>query len=215
MRTPFIPLSLPRLSWLVALGCACFAVPGNAFAQQPAVRATVAQSGNEVDAALQNSLNLSVRAIAGLQTDKVTPWARIDRDRLNAVLRAFGFYEGNVHIVVDRHSEFPREANGPTEAKRALDEARIQLSFVPVLGPLYRVRSVRIVEAGNGEARTPADGEAEMLERMRGERATAERLAQLEAEWLERQRNAGRAFAIVTNRKVSPDASSHRLDVTL
>jgi outer membrane protein assembly factor BamA len=189
--------------------------PGSVFAQQPAVRTTVAESGSEVDAALQNSLNLSVRAITGLQTDKVTPWARIDRDRLNAVLHAFGFYEGNVHIVVDRHSEFPREANGSTEAKRALDEARIQLSFVPVLGPLYRVRSVRIVEAGNGEARSPVDGEVEMLDRMRGERATAERLAQLEAEWLVRQRNAGRAFAIVTNRKVSPDASSHRLDVTL
>src|SRR6185312_9751755 len=117
------------LGWLLAFGCASLGLPGYILAQEVTIRATVAKSGSEADAALQNSLNLSVRATAGLQADQVVPWADIERKRLNAVLRAFGFYEGNVHIVVDRHSESPRDANASARADRSADNVRIQLSF--------------------------------------------------------------------------------------
>ena len=203
------------LAWLVAFGCASLAIPGRILAQEVTIRATVPKSGSEVDAALQSSLNLSVRAAAGLQADQVVPWADIERDRLEAVLRAFGFYEGNVHIVVDRHSEIPREANALAKAERSSDSAPIQLSFVPAPGPLYRIRSVRIVEARNGEARHPIDGEAEMLDRIRDKPASAEMLAQLETEWLQREQEAGRAFATVASRSIFPDASPRVVDVTL
>src|SRR5216117_3721286 len=106
------------LSWLVAFGCTSLALPGHILAQEVNIRATVAKSGSEVDAALQNSLNLEVRATAGLRADQVVPWAGVERERLNAILRAFGFYGGNVHIVVDRHSEFPREANASAGTER-------------------------------------------------------------------------------------------------
>src|SRR5882724_7052038 len=207
--------AFPVLCWLVAFGCASLALPGHVLAQQVTIRATVATSGSEADAALQNSLNLSVRATAGLQADQVAPWADIERERLNAVLRAFGFYEGNVHIIIDRHSEFPREANASTKADKPSDDAQIQLSFVPALGPLYRIRSVRIVEARNGETRHPIDGEAEMLARIKDKPASAEVLAQLETEWLQREQETGHAFATVARRSISPDASSRGVDVTL
>ena len=203
------------VGWLVAFGCASLGLPGHLLAQEVTIRATVARSGSEADAALQNSLNLAVRATAGLQADQVVPWADIERERLNAVLRAFGFYEGNVHIVVDRHSESPREANASAKDERSADNARIQLSFVPTLGPRYRIRSVRVLEARDGEARHPIDGEAEMLDRIRDKPASAEMLAQFETEWLRREQEAGRAFATVARRSTSPDASSRGVDVTL
>jgi len=54
-----------------------------------------------------------------------------------------------------------------------------------------------------------------MLDRIRDKPASAEMLTQLETEWLQREQEAGRAFATVASRSMSPDTSSRVVDVTL
>src|SRR5215510_14008728 len=93
MTTSIAPLShVPRFGRLLALCWACLIVAGPLRAQEVTIRADVAPTGSSVDAALQDSLNLPVRQAAGLQGDQVAAWARIDRDRLSAVLHALGFH---------------------------------------------------------------------------------------------------------------------------
>jgi surface antigen-like variable number repeat protein len=204
------------LAWLMALGCAGLALPSrDLLAQDLAVRISVARSTPAVDAALRDSLNLSVRAAEGLQSDQVVPWANIERGRLNAVLRGLGYYEGNVHIEVDRNSDSKPETNTSVALPRPASSGQFHLSFVPILGPLYHIGSVRIVETANAEAPSAVDGESELIDRARNEVASADVLAELEAVWLSRQRQAGHALATVTKREITPDPSSRDVNVAL
>lgn len=206
MTTSIAPFSrVSRFGWLRALCWVCLIVPAPLCAQEVTIRADVAPTGGSIDAALQDSLNLPVRQAAGLRGDQVAAWAQIDRDRLNAVLRAKGFYSASVHLTVDRAAAL----------KPNTDTDGLRLIFDPVTGPLYRIRSVRMVDARNGEPRALAPGEAELLDGLRGEPASADVLARFEATWLQRQREAGRAFAWVARRDILPDASSRTVEATL
>jgi translocation and assembly module TamA len=216
MTISLAPFSrLPGLGWLLVFCCASLAVPEQLPAQEVTIRAQVAATESDVDHALQDTLNLRVRAAAGLQGDQVAPWARIDRDRLGAVLRALGFYDANVHLAVDRRSASPPDANASQDRERLSGAGELKITFEPIPGPRYRIRSIRMLEAPNGADRPLADGEAEMFDRLRGKPASANVLARFEAEWLVRQRESGHVFASVAVRKVSPDRSSHNVDVTL
>jgi translocation and assembly module TamA len=179
------------------------------------IRADVAPTGSSVDAALQASLNLPVRQTAGLRGDQVAAWARIDRDRLSAILRALGFYDSSVHLAVDRAAAFEPNADASRDRERAADTVGLRLTFESTPGPLYRIRSVRMVDARNGEPRALAPGEAEMLDLLRDEPASADVLARFEAAWLQRQREAGHVFASVARRDISPDPSSRTVEATL
>ena len=199
--------------WLIALGCGALAVPERSYAQEVNIVAAVAKSGSEADAALQNGLNLPARA--GLPPDQVIPWVQADRDRLTTVLRAFGYFEGHIDAVVDGQPLLSEGALPPQDAPLPSARGQVHISFVPVLGPLYRVRSVRIVQARSSESPSLPDDEVGMGGRFLGERASAEVLAHIEAEWLWRQREAGHAFAAVAARNVALDSVSHSVAVIL
>jgi outer membrane translocation and assembly module TamA len=214
MTASIAPFSrVPRFGWALALCWTCLIVPAQLRAQEVTIRADVAPTGSSIDAALQDSLNLPVREAAGLQGDQVAAWAQIDRDRLSAVLRALGFYDASVHLTVDRAAAFEPDASRDRE--RSADTGGLRLIFDPIAGSRYRIRSVRMVDARNGEPRALAPGEAEMLDRLRDEPASADVLARFEAAWLQRQREAGHVFASVARRDVSPDPSSHTVEATL
>jgi translocation and assembly module TamA len=120
-----------------------------------------------------------------------------------------------VHVAVDRRAALPPDTDAARSSERSVDTGGLLITFEPMAGPRYRIRSVRLVDARTGEARALAADEAEMLDRLRDEPASANVLARFEAEWLERQREAGHVFAAVALRNVSPDRSSHTVDVAL
>ena len=211
MTTSIAPLSrLSRFGGLLALCWASLIVEVPLRAQEVTIRAEVAPTGSSVDAALQDGLNLPVRQAAGLQGDQVAAWARIDRDRLSAVLHALGFYDASVHLTVNRAA-----ADASRDRERPADTSGLRLIFDPVAGPLYRIRTVRLVDARNGEPRAHVPGVVAMLERLRDEPASADVLARFEAAWLQQQREAGHVFASVARRDIAPDPSSRTVEATL
>jgi translocation and assembly module TamA len=213
-----MPAWVPGLRTFVllpAICCACLAVPHRSFAQEVTISAQVAPFGSSIDAALHRSLNLPTRAAAGLQGEQVAAWAQIDRDRLSALLRALGFYDANVHVAVDRRAASPPDTAASRSGERSADAGALRITFEPTAGPRYRIRSVRLVDARTGDTRDLAAEEGEMLARLSGAPASADVLAGFEAEWLERERQAGHVFAAVARRTVALDPGTHSVDATI
>jgi len=198
---------------LIAAGCGVLAVPERSYSKETNIIAAVAESGSEVDTALQNSLNLPARG--GLPPDQVIPWVRADRDRLTAVLHAFGYFKGHVDVLVDGRPLPSEGAIPPQDTQRPSADDQVHISFVPVPGPLYRIGSVRVVHTRNSESPSLPGDEVGLGRRFLGERAAADVLARMEAEWLWRQREAGHAFAAVAARTVALDAVSDSVAVIL
>lgn len=176
--------------------------------------AAVAGHGSDIDSALQNSLNLSAAASTQSETLMIEQIRR-DRDRLDAVLRAFGLYEGHIDILVNERPVSIDRPDAAVALQAAFDEPRVHILFVPTFGPVYRVRSVQVTTGPSGETRTLSNAESGLSEQISGRLAMAETMARIEATWLQQQREAGHALAAVIARTVSLHAESHSVDVTL
>lgn len=217
MRTFSSLQLLSKVGWLLAFGCACLASPGQGRAQERTIAVAVAGHGSDIDSALQNSLNLSATASRDWQATQALDQMRIDRDRLNALLRAFGLYQGRIDVLVN---ERPLALDRPDAAlalQSAFNDGSVRILFVPTFGPVYRIRSVRVTR-GTGpdaETQTLSDAESGLPEQVGGRLAMAETMARIEGTWLLRQKETGHALARVVNRTVSPDADSPAVDVTL
>lgn len=213
MRMLSPPQMLPKLGWLLVLGWACSICPQPLRAQE-GVTAAISGHGSDIDSALQSSLNLS--ASAPSQSGKPTiEQVRRDRDRLNAVLRAFGLYEGRIDILVNGRPVAIDRPDAATALQAAFAEPLVHILFVPTFGPVYRVRSVQVMTGPNGETRTLSDSESGLSEQISGRLAMAETMARIEAAWLQQQRETGHALAAVIARTVALHAESHSVDVTL
>jgi len=208
---------MSKLGWLLAFGCAWLATPGPIQAQERTIAVAVAGHGSDIDSALQNSLNLSTAASQDWQPSRAIDQIRVDRDRLNALLRAFGLYEGRIDVLVNDRPLSLDRPDASLALQGAFSEGSIRVLFVPMFGPVYRIRSVRVT-AGTGldaETRTLSDAESGLPEQIDGRLAMAETMARIEATWLLREKEMGHALAAVVTRTVSPDADSHAVDVTL
>jgi hypothetical protein len=203
MRT-FFSMLLSKFGCLLVFGCACLAFPQHLRAQERGITVTVADRGSDIDAALQNSLNLSAAAPDGSEPNRAIEQVRLDRDRLNAVLHAFGLYEGRIDALMNGRPLDLDRPDAALDLRSALDEGQVRILFVPTFGPVYRVRSVRVMAGPNGETRTLSGGESGLGEQIGGRLAMAGTLAQIEATWLLRQKEAGHALAAVVDRTVSP-----------
>jgi outer membrane translocation and assembly module TamA len=185
-------------------------------AQERTIAATVAGHGSDIDSALQNSLNLSA-APDGSDPDRAIEQVRADRERLNAVLRAFGLYEGRIDVLVNGRVLPVDRPEAAATLRAAFDEGKVHIVFVPTFGPAYRIRSIRVAEGRepNAETRTLSDDESGLSEQISGRIAMAETMARVEATWLLRLKETGHGLAAVVARTASPDANSHSVDVTL
>src|SRR5215470_4388503 len=118
-------LRSPKFGWLLALGCICLATPERLLAQEAAVTAAIASRGSDIDDALRSSLNLSALGLEGLDPGQAVEQIRVDRDRLNAVLRAFGLYEGRVDVLVNEQPLDLDQPGAVPELRSELDRGQV------------------------------------------------------------------------------------------
>jgi translocation and assembly module TamA len=168
---------------------------------------SIAPTGNDaLDAALKGSSQLeSLRSAAPVGPFALIGRAQQDVDRLQTVLRGFGYYRGSVTITIDAR---PLDDPGLAEAIEALPketEAAVAVSMET--GPQYRLRKVAI--------------EGEIPEELRGRAGIASGDPALAAEVLNAQQRLltalqedGYALATVDAPVAYEDPPAEVLDVT-
>jgi translocation and assembly module TamA len=117
--------------------------------------AFVPSGNNPLDSALKASSDLqSLRGKGPLSPFALIGRARRDTDRLQTVLRSFGYYAGAVTITIDGHA-----LDEPSLAELLTDMPQgksAQVSVTVRLGPQYHLRAVNI------EGGAPADARARL-----------------------------------------------------
>ncbi len=222
--TRFLPsFALRVLCCLMGLCCASLALP-EASGAEAVTTVGIATDMGDVDpplaatvkAALRDSVNAPGIVNANMSFRQSVDLIRLNRDRLYAVLRAFGFYGGHVDVFVNGRSLFEdRTDRVPSQANP--EGGRVsKIVFTVNSGPRYKIRSVDILWIGREPDRTHAPVESTLPDDVIGQPATAQTLAGIEAGWLSRRREGGHGLAAVLLRAVLPDsAGAQTVDVTL
>jgi hypothetical protein len=204
---------LARRCCLAALLGACL---GSEDSAAQGLTAAVApdRSGSNVNAALSSTIDLPAATLQGTTPAQVLGLIRTDRDRLAAALRGFGFYEGQVEVLLNGEP-LDTEADTTRKLQKAFDQGQVAILYVPTYGPAYRIRSVRVVTEREGTEQVLCDVGCPFADQVSGKPATVSSLAQIEADWLSRQRQTGSALDAVIDRTISPDSATKTVDVTL
>lgn len=155
---------------------------------------------------LERSLNPQADASGDPQSAEFRDRMAIERDRLIAVLHGLGYYGAEVEV---RIGDVPLPLDSPAAETAGIDAGAV--SFVATPGPVYLVRSFRLVAAEDA-----ADPEAgTMVEDVVGLPAMGETLAIVEADWRSVMQQVGHAFAGGVERHVAADDSARMVDVVL
>lgn len=148
---------------------------------------------------LEETLNLPADAVGDTGSPEFIAEAAMESERLEAVLRGYGYYAADVQALVNR-VPVPDVAE-PGESG--------PVTFVATLGPLYHIGSFHLLAEGApvsaGNARPDVVGQP----------ATAEILTNLEAEWRGLMRDVGYPFAEGAKRRVTRDDTARTIDVTV
>jgi translocation and assembly module TamA len=175
--------------------------------------ASVSPSGTAADDAMMAALDLPAAASAGWPSTAIIRTVILDRDRLAAIMRSYGYYDAGVTVRI-RGRPFEGARDWRLAEDLGSGKAAIQVAFEPAAGPLYHIRSIR-VRAGGGERENLAPLPPAALASFIGMPAAAATLASIEAAVSRRFWNKGFGLARVTQRLVTPDRSSGTVDATI
>lgn len=147
--------------------------------------------------------------------DPVSPMAllaraRSDRERMYAVLRSEGFFDGKVVLRADGHDIDDPGAAAAIEARPATPPVEITAEVTP--GPLYTFGSITALDAQG--APLPAD-EAAALKLAVGEPARGADILAAEGRVLSAMQDDGHAFAKVAERTLTVDHARRTMTVVL
>jgi hypothetical protein len=165
-----------------------------------------ADDSGQLAGLLDQTLNMPADTIGDPRSAEFVDRARIERDRLTDVLRGLGYYAGEVEV---------RVGDAPLFSDLAATDAGVQdagaVTFVATPGPVYRIRSFRMVQVGPAGDAQPANPVDDVV----GLPATAETLANVEERWRSLMRDVGHPFADGIKRSVVPDHAAQVVDVVL
>lgn len=131
---------------------------------------------------------------------------RIQRDRMNALLRGLGYYAADTVVLI---RGAPVDLDAPSGGATVEGVPTDELTFVATTGPVYRVRSFRVFH-GAPDVQPPSE-----VAGVIGLPATAEIFAIVESDWRTFMRDVGHPFAIGIKRVVTEDDSARVVDVEL
>ncbi|GBD42696.1 Translocation and assembly module TamA [bacterium HR40] len=137
--------------------------------------------------------------------------ARADVPRLEALLRAQGYFAGKVAVRIERPSPAPATSGETTGAQMLQPEFRVVFEVDP--GPLYRLGQ-RLVEVVGQDYGFHPPGPAD-LGLVSDAPAQAERILGAEERLLAAARSAGHARAALGERELVVDHRTRRMDVRL
>ena len=162
-------------------------------------------------AALEGSSNLIALA------DRLPPTgvglirrAAGDIERLNAALRAFGYYDGAITATIAGQ---PLDAPGLAEQiGNAAGPAAVSLDIVT--GPLYRIASIDLVDADASADPMAATIDRDDLGLAVGDPARAEGVLQVQRRLERQMRDQGYPFAQVPDRRAVVDHAQRTMELT-
>ena len=133
-----------------------------------------------------------------------------DVDRLNAALRAFGYYDGSITVTIAG-----QPLDTPGLAEQILNAAGpVTVSVDIATGPLYRIASIDLVEAD-----ASAEPIAQTVDRVGlglavGDPARAEGVLQVQRGLEQQMRRQGYPFARVSDRQAVVDHAERTMELT-
>jgi translocation and assembly module TamA len=201
-----------RLGCLLALLWVC--PVGSIVAQE--LTATVATKGSSesINAALRGAIALPAIALEDAKPEQLLRLIQTDRERLKAVLHAYGFYEGRVDVLLNG-KPLDTEANTAVDLQTAYDWGQADVLYVPIYGPGYRIGSIQVIATVQGTKQVLCGSPCPLADQFTGAPATAVNLASAEAEWLSRRDGAENGADAVVGRAVSPHRDAKTVDVVL
>jgi len=175
----------------------------------------VSGGGEGLGGALRSTANLPSIGRGDIKPDQLLDLIKADQQRLESVLHAYGYYEGDASVFLNGKPLDTDAAAANQDLQAAYSRGPIDILYVPTFGRPYRIRTIQVAATINGTKQMLCGSPCPSLDHLVGKPATATNLADAETAWLSRQSEAQNALHPVVDRAISVDRRSQTVDVML